>query len=174
VKVVTVLGTRPEIIRLSQVIARLDPLCEQTLVHTGQNYDPALSDIFFSELGVRPPDCYLGVRGESFAARVGQIFVECESVLRQIRPDRLLILGDTDSALCGFIAKRLGVPVYHMMSSCPIPSGAGPTSCGRVSRHNACMSRATPYLKSCRRIRRSSRPATSLDASALKRADTSC
>jgi UDP-N-acetylglucosamine 2-epimerase (non-hydrolysing) len=114
VKVVTVLGTRPEIIRLSQVIARLDPLCEQTLVHTGQNYDPALSDIFFSDLGVRPPDYYLGVRGESFAARVGRIFVECESVLRRIRPDRLLILGDTDSALCGFIAKRLGVPVYHM------------------------------------------------------------
>ena len=113
-KVVTVLGTRPEIIRLSRVIARLDSLCEHTLVHTGQNYDPALSDIFFSELDIRPPDCYLGVRGDTVGERVGRILAACESVLRQIRPDRLLILGDTDSALCGLIAKRLGVPVFHM------------------------------------------------------------
>ncbi|HET8629331.1 MAG TPA: UDP-N-acetylglucosamine 2-epimerase (non-hydrolyzing) [Thermomicrobiales bacterium] len=113
-KVLTILGTRPEIIRLSRTIARLDQLCEHTLVHTGQNFDPALSDVFFRELGVRQPDHYLDVRGESSGARVGQILTESERLMRRVRPDRLLILGDTDSALSAFIAKRLGIPVYHM------------------------------------------------------------
>lgn len=113
-KVLTILGTRPEIIRLSRVIARLDRLCEHLLVHTGQNFDPALSDVFFRELGVRQPDYSLGVRGESSGARVGQILAESEALLRRARPDRLLVLGDTDSALSAFIAKRLGIPVFHM------------------------------------------------------------
>jgi UDP-N-acetylglucosamine 2-epimerase (non-hydrolysing) len=114
VKILTVLGTRPEIIRLSQVIARLDRLCDHRLVHTGQNYDPALSDIFFAALGVRAPDHYLGVRGDRMGERIGQILAESEAILRQERPDRLLVLGDTDSALCAFVAKRMGIPVYHM------------------------------------------------------------
>jgi UDP-N-acetylglucosamine 2-epimerase (non-hydrolysing) len=113
-KVVTVLGTRPEIIRLSRIIEKLDRLCEHVLVHTGQNYDPTLSEIFFQELGVRSPDHFLQVRGESFGEQVGQIVARIEPVLRREKPDRLLILGDTNSGLAAFVAKRMGIPVYHM------------------------------------------------------------
>lgn len=113
-KVVTVLGTRPEIIRLSRVIEKLDGLCEHRLVHTGQNFDPLLSDLFFDELQVRRPDRYLGVRGASFAAQAGQILEGCERVFLEERPDAVLILGDTNSGLCSVVAKRLGIPVYHM------------------------------------------------------------
>jgi UDP-N-acetylglucosamine 2-epimerase (non-hydrolysing) len=114
-KIMTILGTRPEIIRLSRIIEKLDRLAAtHVLVHTGQNHDPALSDVFFEQLAVRPPDHYLGARGETFAAQIGQIITLAEQVLRQHRPDRLLILGDTNSALSAFVAKRLGIPVYHM------------------------------------------------------------
>lgn len=113
-KLLTVLGTRPEIIRLSRVIPTLDALCDHVLVHTGQNFDQRLSDLFFDELGVRPPDHYLGVRADSFGAQVGRILSESERVLRAEQPDRLLILGDTNSGLAAVIAKRLGIPVYHM------------------------------------------------------------
>lgn len=113
-KVLTVLGTRPEIIRLSRVIEKLDRLCEQVVIHTGQNYDPNLNDVFFRELGVRQPDHYLGVRGESFGEQIGKILAASEKVLRAERPDRVLILGDTNSSLVAVIAKRLGIPVYHM------------------------------------------------------------
>lgn len=113
-KVLTVLGTRPEIIRLSRVIERLDRLCQQVVLHTGQNYDPKLNDVFFEELGVRPPDHYLGVRGDSFGEQIGKILAESEKVLRAERPDRVLILGDTNSSLVAVIAKRMGIPVYHM------------------------------------------------------------
>ncbi len=113
-KLMTVLGTRPEIIRLSRAIPALDALCDHVLVHTGQNFDPSLSDVFFAELGVRPPDHYLGVRAESFGAQVGRILSESERVMRAEQPDRLLILGDTNSGLSAIVAKRLGIPVYHM------------------------------------------------------------
>jgi UDP-N-acetylglucosamine 2-epimerase (non-hydrolysing) len=113
-RVVTVLGTRPEIIRLSRVIEKLDSHAEHTLVHTGQNFDPNLSDVFFRELGVRQPDVYLGVKGATFGEQVGQIMAGIEPVLRDKRPDRLLILGDTNSGLTAVVAKRLGIPVYHM------------------------------------------------------------
>lgn len=113
-KVVTVLGTRPEIIRLSTIIAKLDETCDHVLVNTGQNFDHALSELFFSELGVRQPDYSLGVRGESPADQVGKILVGCEAIFRKERPDRILILGDTNSALCAIIAKRMGIPVFHM------------------------------------------------------------
>jgi len=113
-KVMTILGTRPEIIRLSQISPKLDALCDHILVHTGQNYDPALSDVFFDELGVRPPDHYLGVQADSFGDQVGRILMGSEKVLMQERPDRLLILGDTNSGLSSIIAKRMGIPVYHM------------------------------------------------------------
>jgi UDP-N-acetylglucosamine 2-epimerase (non-hydrolysing) len=108
------LGTRPEIIRLSLIIGKLDQRCEHILVHTGQNYDAALSDIFFKNLGVRLPDRVLGVRGDTFAYQVARILIESESVMREVRPDRLLILGDTNSGLSAIVAKRLGIPVYHM------------------------------------------------------------
>jgi len=113
-RVLTILGTRPEIIRLSLIIKKLDLLAEHTLVHTGQNYEPALSDLFFSQLGVRQPDLFLGVRGDTFGEQIGKILIESERVIRELRPDRILLLGDTNSALSAVIAKRLGVPVYHM------------------------------------------------------------
>ncbi|HUQ80035.1 MAG TPA: UDP-N-acetylglucosamine 2-epimerase (non-hydrolyzing) [Gemmatimonadaceae bacterium] len=113
-RVMTVLGTRPEIIRLSRLIPQLDEACEHVLVHTGQNFDAALSDIFFRDLGVRDPDLALGIRGASFGEQVAQLLVSIEQVMLQVRPDRLLILGDTNSGLSALIAKRLGIPVYHM------------------------------------------------------------
>ena len=114
-KIMTVLGTRPEIIRLSRVIEALDRLADaHTLVHTGQNFDASLSDVFFEQLGVRRPDHYLGARGATFGEQIGQIITLCERVMRDERPDRLLVLGDTNSALSAVVAKRLGIPVYHM------------------------------------------------------------
>ncbi len=113
-KVVTVLGTRPEIIRLCRIIERLDDGCEHTLVHTGQNHDRGLSEIFFEQLGVRAPDHHLGIGSGSLGARIGEILTGVETVLRDVRPDRLLVLGDTDSALSALIAKRMGIEVLHM------------------------------------------------------------
>ncbi len=110
----TVLGTRPEIIRLSLVIEKLDALCEHIVVHTGQNYDERLNDIFFQELCVRAPDHALGIRAGSFAEQVGAILTATERLLLKERPDRLLVLGDTNSGLAAFVAARLGIPVYHM------------------------------------------------------------
>lgn len=110
----TVLGTRPEIIRLSLVIALLDRYADHVLVHTGQNYDERLSDVFFTELGVRRPDVTLRLEGEGFAAQVGSLFGQIEPLFRRERPDRLLVLGDTNSGLVAIIAKRLGIPVFHM------------------------------------------------------------
>ena len=114
-KIMTLLGTRPEIIRLSRVIEKLDRLAgSHVLVHTGQNYDSRLSDVFFEELGIRRPDYYLGARGETFAEQIGQIITLSEQVMRQEKPDRLLLLGDTNSALSAIVGKRLGIPVFHM------------------------------------------------------------
>ncbi len=113
-KVVTVLGTRPEIIRLSRLIAKLDRFANHVLVHTGQNFDRQLSQIFFDELQVRKPDHHLGVTGSTLAEQIGQILLGTESVFLHEKPDRLLILGDTNSALCAIVAKRLGIPVFHM------------------------------------------------------------
>lgn len=113
-KILTILGTRPEIIRLSLIIEELDRLCEHVLVHTGQNFDPNLSDVFFKELGVRKPNFFLGVRGESFGEQIAAILTASEKILSQEKPDRLLILGDTNSGLAAIIAKRLRIPVYHL------------------------------------------------------------
>ena len=113
-KMVTILGTRPEIIRLSLIIAKLDKLCDHVLVHTGQNFDPSLSDIFFEQLSVRKPDHFMGARGASFGEQIGQILSFGEQVLQAEKPDRLLLLGDTNSALSAIVAKRMGIPVYHM------------------------------------------------------------
>lgn len=113
-KVLTVLGTRPEIIRLSRVIEKLDQLCDHKLVHTGQNFDPNLSDIFFKQLRVRTPDYLLGVTGTSFSQQIGNMLSSVDKVLNAECPDALLILGDTNSGVCSFIAKRMGIPVFHM------------------------------------------------------------
>jgi UDP-N-acetylglucosamine 2-epimerase (non-hydrolysing) len=113
-KIVTVLGTRPEIIRLSLLIGKLDLLCEHVVIHTGQNADPRLSDLFFSELRLRRPDFFLGVNTSSPGRQIGEILAGCEKILSEENPDRVLVLGDTNSALSAFIAKRMGIPVFHM------------------------------------------------------------
>jgi UDP-N-acetylglucosamine 2-epimerase (non-hydrolysing) len=113
-KVMTVLGTRPEIIRLSGVIALLDQHATHILVHTGQNYDDRLNGLFFRELGVRPPDVVMNVRASGFGDQAGQILSGIEPVFAEHRPDRLLILGDTNSGLTAIVARRLGIPVFHM------------------------------------------------------------
>jgi len=113
-KLMTIFGTRPEIIRLSVIIKHLDRFCKQVLVHTGQNYDENLSDVFFRDLGVRQPDLYLGVEATDFAEQVGQIFTRSGAAMKEVRPDRLLILGDTNSGLAAIVAARRGIPVFHL------------------------------------------------------------
>jgi UDP-N-acetylglucosamine 2-epimerase (non-hydrolysing) len=114
-KVVTLFGTRPEIIRLSVVIRTLDRFCSNVLVHTGQNYDPLLSDVFFKDLDLRMPDVHLGIGATSgFPAQAAAILEKSGEVLVRERPDRILILGDTTSGLSAIVAARLGIPVYHM------------------------------------------------------------
>jgi UDP-N-acetylglucosamine 2-epimerase (non-hydrolysing) len=110
----TLFGTRPEIIRLCVIIACLDRFCQQVLVHTGQNYDENLSDVFFRELGLRPPDLHLGVRVPEFAEQVGQILAKTDQALDRIKPDCLLILGDTNSGLAALVAARRGIPIFHL------------------------------------------------------------
>lgn len=113
-KIMTILGTRPEIIRLSRVIPLLDNAADHVLVHTGQNYDVRLNDVFFDELGVRQPDEHMAVRAASPAAQIGQILEQSEALFLKHRPDRLLVLGDTNSGMSSIAARRLGIPVYHM------------------------------------------------------------
>jgi UDP-N-acetylglucosamine 2-epimerase (non-hydrolysing) len=113
-KVITVLGTRPEIIRLARVIPLLDELCDHVVVHTGQNFEDRLSALFFRELGVREPDIDLGIRGTGFGSQIGQILAKTEELFRTERPDTLLVLGDTNSGLASFVAKRMGIRVAHM------------------------------------------------------------
>lgn len=109
----TILGTRPEIIRLSIIIEKLDAHCEHILVHTGQNFTPALKDVFFDELKVRAPDHYLNARG-SFGEQLAVMMPAVERLMAEEKPDRLLILGDTNSGLAAVVAKRAGISVYHM------------------------------------------------------------
>lgn len=113
-KVITLLGTRPEIIRLARVIDVLDRSCEHLLVHTGQNYDDRLSGVFFRELGVREPDVYMGIQGAGFGEQIGQLLGKTEELLRAEKPDSVLILGDTNTGIAAFVAKRLGIRVCHM------------------------------------------------------------
>lgn len=112
-KVLTIVGTRPEFIRLSIIIKKLDLHCEQILVHTGQNYDYELNQIFFKELNIRKPDIFLEAKG-SFGAQLAIISKKFEKVIKKVKPDRLLVLGDTNSSLSAILAKRMGVPVFHM------------------------------------------------------------
>ena len=113
-KIMTILGTRPEIIRLSRIIPVLDNLCDHVLVHTGQTYDRTLYGIFFDELGVRPPDHVLECKSETLMGQVGIILKESEKILAEEKPDRLLLLGDTNSSLSAIASKRMSIPVYHM------------------------------------------------------------
>lgn len=113
-RVMTVVGTRPEIIRLSRVMARLDATVDHVLVHTGQNWDPTLSDVFFTELRLRPPDRLLDLDRSSLGRVLAGVLVGVEDAINDFRPDALLVLGDTNSAIAALIARRMKVPVYHM------------------------------------------------------------
>ncbi|MCK5136248.1 MAG: UDP-N-acetylglucosamine 2-epimerase (non-hydrolyzing) [Bacteroidales bacterium] len=113
-KVMTIVGTRPEIIRLSRVISLLDEKLEHILVHTGQNYDYELNEIFFQDLELRKPDYFLESDTSSLGATVGDIFRKSEMVYKEVQPDALLVLGDTNSCLAAYMAKRLKIPVFHM------------------------------------------------------------
>lgn len=113
-KVMTVVGTRPEIIRLSRVMARLDEHCEHILVHTGQNYDYELNQIFFDDLGIRKPDHFLNAAGGSAAETIGKIIASMDEILLQEKPEALLVLGDTNSCLSVIPAKRRKIPIFHM------------------------------------------------------------
>jgi len=113
-KVLTVLGTRPEIIRLSRVIACLDRYTHHVLVHTGQNFDYELNQIFFEELGIRKPDYVLDAAGETAAETIGNVIIKVDPVLAREQPDALLVLGDTNSCLAVIAAKRRKIPIFHM------------------------------------------------------------
>lgn len=114
-KVVSIIGTRPEIIRTSCITPLLDKSCEHTIIHTGQNFTPNLRDIFYRDLGLRQPDIYLqSDNPHGFGDQMGYMFPQIEKILNDIRPDKVFILGDTNSALCAIVAERMGIPVYHM------------------------------------------------------------
>jgi UDP-N-acetylglucosamine 2-epimerase len=113
-KVMTVLGTRPEIIRLSRVMAKLDRYCDHVVVHTGQNYDYELNQIFFDDLGVRKPDHFLSAAGATSAETIGKVIIGADAVLATERPDAMLVLGDTNSCLAVIPAKRRHIPLFHM------------------------------------------------------------
>jgi UDP-N-acetylglucosamine 2-epimerase (non-hydrolysing) len=113
-KIVTVVGTRPEIIRLSCVMQGLDQHCEQLIVHTGQNYDYELNEIFFQDLGLRRPDHFLGAAGSTAAETIGNVIIAVDNVLAEVQPEALLVLGDTNSCLAAIPAKRRKIPIFHM------------------------------------------------------------
>lgn len=113
-KVMTVVGTRPEIIRLSLVMAKLDEYCEHILVHTGQNYDFELNEIFFQDLGIRKPDHFLSAAGASGAETIGNVIIAVDKVLAEVQPEALLVLGDTNSCMAVIPAKRRKIPTFHM------------------------------------------------------------
>lgn len=113
-KVMSVVGTRPEIIRLSRVLAKLDEHCEHILVHTGQNYDFELNEVFFNDLGVRKPDYFLNAAGKNAAETMGQVIIKVDEVLEKVQPEAMLVLGDTNSCISALPAKRRKVPIFHM------------------------------------------------------------
>ena len=113
-KLMTILGTRPEIIRLSEVIKKCDKYFDHILVHTGQNWDYTLNQIFFEDLNLRAPNCYLDAVGEDLGETIGNIIAKSYKLMQEIKPDALLILGDTNSALSAISAKRLKIPIFHM------------------------------------------------------------
>ena len=113
-KLMTIVGTRPEIIKMSEIIKKADQYFEQILVHTGQNYDYELNKVFFEELGLREPDYYLGVVGDNLGQTMGNVIAKSYEIMEKVKPDALIVLGDTNSCLCVISAKRLKIPVFHM------------------------------------------------------------
>lgn len=119
-KLMTVVGTRPEIIKMSAIIKKCDTYFDQVLVHTGQNYDYELNKIFFDDLGLRAPDHYLGVVGENLGETMGNVISKSYALMQEVKPDALIVLGDTNSCLCVISAKRLKIPVFHMEAGQPL------------------------------------------------------
>lgn len=113
-KVMTIVGTRPEIIKLSETIKKCDKYFEHILVHTGQNYDYTLNEVFFEELGLRAPDYYLGVVGDNLGQTMGNVISKSYELMTEVKPDAILVLGDTNSCLSVISAKRLKIPIFHM------------------------------------------------------------
>ena len=113
-RLMTIVGTRPEIIKMSAIIKKCDKYFEQILVHTGQNYDYQLNEVFFKDLGLREPDYYLGVVGENLGQTMGNVIAKSYELMVQVKPDAIIVLGDTNSCLCVISAKRLKIPVFHM------------------------------------------------------------
>ncbi|WP_034802455.1 non-hydrolyzing UDP-N-acetylglucosamine 2-epimerase [Eubacterium sp. AB3007] len=113
-RLMTIVGTRPEIIKMSGIIKKADKYFEQILVHTGQNYDYELNKVFFDDLGIRKPDYYLGVVGENLGQTMGNVISKSYELMEKVKPDALIVLGDTNSCLCVISAKRLKIPVFHM------------------------------------------------------------
>ena len=116
IKLLTVIGTRPEIIRLAEIIKLADKIYDHVLVHTGQNYDYSLNEIFFEDLGLRKPNYFLNVAGNHLGETIGNVICKSYEVLVKEKPDALLVLGDTNSVLCTIAAKRLKIPIFHMES----------------------------------------------------------
>jgi len=114
IKIVTIIGTRPEIIRLSSTIKLLDKYLNQVIIHTGQNYDYELNEVFFEDFGLRKPDYFLGVNTSSLGHVLGDTLIKSEEVFKKETPDAVLILGDTNSSISGIIAKRMQIPIFHM------------------------------------------------------------
>lgn len=113
-RLMTIVGTRPEIIKMSEIIKKADKYFDQILVHTGQNYDYELNKVFFEDLGLRKPDYYLGVVGDNLGQTMGNVISKSYELMEQVKPDALIVLGDTNSCLCVISAKRLKIPVFHM------------------------------------------------------------
>jgi UDP-N-acetylglucosamine 2-epimerase len=113
-KIMTIVGTRPEIIRLSRIISKLDQYCDHVLVHTGQNYDYELNGVFFSDLGIRKPDVFLEAAGATAAETIGQVIISADKAMEEHQPEALLLLGDTNSSLAVIAAKRKKIPIFHM------------------------------------------------------------
>jgi len=113
-KILTILGTRPEIIRMSRIIESIDKFSDHILLHTGQNYDESLSDIFFKEMRVRNPNYHLGIKSSSFGEQVSEIIYKTEKIIKEEKPDKIIVLGDTNSSLSVISAKRMGIPIYHL------------------------------------------------------------
>lgn len=150
-KLMTIIGTRPEIIRLSAVIKKCDRYFDQILVHTGQNYDYELNQVFFDDLGLRAPDFYLDAVGADLGETIGNIIAKSYSIMVEQQPDALLILGDTNSCLSAIAAKRLHIPIFHMEAGnrCQgrVPAGGDqPADRGHHLRCEPCVFRARPEV----------------------------
>ena len=113
-KLMTIVGTRPEIIKMSEIIKKCDKYFDNILVHTGQNYDYTLNEVFFEELGLRAPDYYLGVVGDNLGQTMGNVIAKSYELMSEVNPDAIIVLGDTNSCLCVISAKRLKIPIFHL------------------------------------------------------------